>query len=122
MQHLNTAILIVTALLGIGTLFKVFQFDVHYQDIKASMQETETALNTAMATNARAKEQLQQLRQRVSSYELKNQLLSAQRDSLILSRERQSAKDWEDLGQIKQAQEENAYNIKKLREKDREFE
>ena len=122
MEKLNTPILIVLIILSIGTIFKIFQFDSHTKEILKELNEAEAEVENAQKLNAEAQIQLKDLQRKVESFELKNNLLVAERDSLVLAKKRKSAKDWKELQEIKDKQKKNMDKIKELREKDNKFE
>lgn len=118
----NLPILIVIAILVIVTLVKVFQVDTHFKFAKKELEKTEEALNNAQKSNEKAQQEIQLLQKKLTAFKTELELISAERDSLVLEQQRKTAKNWDELQKIKEEQDAVNHKLKELREEGEKFE
>ena len=115
-------LLIVLCLLGAGNLFKLFTFDKHLKESKEFLKEAQNEIENAKSLNSEAQGEIQKLRTSLEKYELKNEKLQLEIDSISLAKKAKAPKDWEERQNIKRKQEEITSRLDYLRQKDKEFE
>ncbi len=122
MKNSNIILLIVIAIIGIGTLVKLFTFDAHLKEAQRALKETKLELEMASQTNSKAQNEVLQLQEDIKSFQIKNERLSLTIDSITLAKRAKAPKDWEERQEIKRKQEEIKDRLTVLRDKDKEFE
>lgn len=122
MKNTNIILLIVLCIIGVTNLVKVFTLDHTLKDAKLSLKEAQTQVQEATNLNTTAKLQILSLKTSLEKYEVKNEKLQLEIDSISLAKRAKAPIDWEDRQNIKKKQKEISSRLEYLRQKGEEFE
>ena len=107
-----------TVLLIIGlTVLIIFQTN----GIDKTIERNEAALIRVRENNKNLVDSIQAYKIELKKFEIRNQILQTQKDSLLYSFKRNNAKDWDDLLEIKKKQAELNSLLQNLRERNNAF-
>jgi len=106
MKNTNIILLIVLCIIGIANLLKIFTIDHNLKDSKTSLKEAQKEMNNVKKLNTQAQEKIKDLKTVVEKFELKNQKLQLEIDSIGLLKRAKAPIDWEDRQNIKKKQQE----------------
>ena len=122
MKNTNIILLIVLCVIGITNLVKVFTIDHNIEDAKLSLQDAKAQVKDAQNLTTKAQKQITNLQKSLDKYEVKNERLQLEIDSISFAKKAKAPIDWEDRQNIKKKQKEISDRLTYLREKDNEFE
>lgn len=121
-KSVNQILLIVIGIISIVTLVKIFTNNAQFKLAKEQLNKIEQALNDAKNSNKQAQNEINELKKSLIQFEDKLSLIEAERDSLVLAQQRKTAKNWDELQQIKTKQKLNNQKLNILREEGVKFE
>ncbi|ETN95887.1 hypothetical protein SAMN04487906_0749 [Zhouia amylolytica] len=117
----NTALLIALIIITGILLIKVFSNDSSYRQIQDELNQSRIALEKAIRQNSVAQKEIHSLQQELNTFKLKNEILLAEKDSLVLLYKRKKAQNWSELQEIKKEQTLVLEKLKSLREENIKF-
>jgi len=122
MKNTNIILLVVLCIIGGANLFKVFTLDHNIKDAKLSLKDAQNQVEEARNQNTKAKKEIENLKISLDKYELHNERLQLEIDSIVFAKRAKAPIDWEDRQNIKKKQKEISDRLTYLRGKDNEFE
>lgn len=122
MKKTNIILLIVLCILGILNLVKVFTLDSHLKNAKDSLKVAQSEIKNAKQLNDKAQKEIQGLKASITKYEIQNEALQLEVDSIVLTKRAKAPKDWAERQNIKKKQKEISARLEYLRQKNNEFE
>lgn len=121
MKNTTLILLIVLCLIGVANLAKPFIFDQDLKEAKQSLVDAQSQVEVANKLNIEAKREMQILIMTLDKYEVRNEKLRLEIDSIVLVKRAKDSKGWKDQKSIRKKQEEIRSRLKYLRQKDKAF-
>lgn len=121
MKKTTIVLLIILCILGVTNLVKTFTIDHNIENAKMSLKDAKMQVKETQNLNAKAQNQITNLKKTLNKYEVKNEKLQLEIDSIIFAKRAKAPVDWNDRQNIKKKQKQISDRLTYLREKDKEF-